>query len=97
MKNDIEIVEVRTRPERREFVEYPLRLYKDCPHFVPPLYGDEMKIFTDKNAYADTCETVCFIARKDGKTVGRIQGIWQKQSNELDGEKRVQWAGGQTA
>ena len=70
----LEIVEVRTRKQRKEFVEYPLRLYKGNPYFVPPLYGDEMAMFTDKNIYKKTCDSVFYLAVKDGKTVGRIQG-----------------------
>jgi GNAT superfamily N-acetyltransferase len=88
---NIRIIEVKKRAEMREFVEFPLRLYKNCPWFVPPLYGDEMKIFTDKNAYADTCSSVFYLAMRDGKTVGRIQGIIQRQYNELHGEKRVRF------
>ena len=87
----VNIIEVKTRAQRHEFVKFPLRLYKDCPYFVPPLYGDEMTIFTDKNAYADTCESVFYIAQRDGKTVGRIQGIIQKQFNQLHGEKRFRF------
>jgi dsRNA-specific ribonuclease len=35
------IKEVRSARDVKEFIEFPLRLYKKCPHFVPPLYGDE--------------------------------------------------------
>lgn len=87
----IEIIEVKTRAQRREFVNFPLRLYKSCPQFIPPLYADEMAIFTDKNAYADTCESVFFLAKREGKTVGRIQGIIQRQFNELNNEKRLRF------
>ncbi len=87
----VNVIEVKSRSDRREFVELPLRLYKDCPYFVPPLYGDEMAVFTEKNAYADTCVSAFFLAKKDGKTVGRIQGIIQKQYNELHSEKRVRF------
>ncbi|MBO5938769.1 MAG: hypothetical protein J6Q82_04630 [Clostridia bacterium] len=90
MKN-VKIVEVKTKAEQREFVRFSIRLYKGCSQFVPPLYGDEMKIFTTKNAYADTCESVFFLAVQDRKTVGRIQGILQKQFNELHAEKRVRF------
>ena len=90
MKN-IEIIEVKSRAQRHEFVKFPLRLYKKCPQFVPPLYSDEMKMFTDKNAYADTCVSVFFLAKQGKKTVGRIQGIIQKQFNELHGEKRLRF------
>ena len=65
---DLQITEGKTKKERREFVEFPLRLYRDCPYFVPPLYADEMKIFTAKNAYADTSDSVFFLARENGKT-----------------------------
>ena len=82
---------VRTKRERREFVEFPLRLYKNVSQFVPPLYSDEMKIFTDKTAYADTCQSEFFLATKDGKTVGRIQGIIQRQFNEIHNERRLRF------
>lgn len=88
----VRIIKVKTRAQRREFVNFPLRLYRKCPYFVPPLYGDEMKIFTEKNAYADTCDSVYFLAVQNGKTVGRIQGILQKQSNELHNEKRLRFS-----
>ncbi len=41
----VEIREVKTRKEQKEFIEFPLKLYKDNPCFVPPLYGDEKKMF----------------------------------------------------
>ena len=91
MSEAIQVVEVSTKTQRRAFVKFPLTLYKNCPYFVPPLYGDEMKIFTDKNAYADTCESVFFLALQNGKVVGRIQGILQKQSNDLHAERRLRF------
>ncbi len=87
----LEIIEVKTKKQRKEFVEYPLRLYKGNPYFVPPLYGDEMKMFTEKNVYHRTCLSVFFLAVKEGKTVGRIQGIIQKQYNEIHGTKQVRF------
>ena len=87
----VEIREVRTRRERREFVELPLRMYKDCPYFCPPLYGDEMDIFGSRNIYNDSCDTVYYLAYRDGKAVGRIAGIIQKAANLKNGEKRVRF------
>lgn len=89
--SNIEIIEVKSRAQRHQFVKFPLKLYKNCPQFVPPLYSDEMKIFTDKNAYADTCTSVFFLAKRDNKIVGRIQGIVQNQFNELHNEKRLRF------
>ncbi len=87
----IEIVKVRTKKQQREFLQFPLRLYKDNPFFAPPLYGDEKKMFKRNFVYNDTCETEFFLAVDDGKTVGRISAILQKASNEKRGEKRVRF------
>ncbi len=86
------IIEVTTKKQRKEFVEYPLRLYKGNPYFVPPLYGDEMKIFTPKNVYFNTCDSAFFLAVREGKTVGRIQGIIQKQYNEIHDKKQLRFS-----
>lgn len=87
----IEVREVKTRKERKEFLTFPLKLYKGHDCFVPPLYGDEKKIFKADYVYYDTCEAVYFNAYKDGKIVGRISGILQKASNEKMGQKRVRF------
>lgn len=87
----LEIKEVKTKKDQKRFVEYPLKLYKDNPYFVPPLYGDEIKMFTDKNIYSKTCDSAWFLALRDGKVVGRIQAIIQKKYNEIHNEKQVRF------
>lgn len=85
------IYEVKTKKEQKEFLEFPLKMYKDCPYFVPPLYGDEKQIFSKKYVYADTCESVFFLCKDGKKVVGRISGILQRAHNEKTGEKRVRF------
>ena len=87
----VEIKKVTTAKQKREFLNFPLKMYKDNPYFVPPLYGDEKKIFRDDYVYYDTCEAVYFNAYRDGKMVGRISGILQKVSNEIRNEKRIRF------
>jgi len=87
----VTIREVRTGKERREFLNFPLDLYRENPNFVPPLYGDEKKIFRKNYVYYDTCEAVYYNAYRDGKIVGRISGILQKAANEKNHEKRVRF------
>ncbi len=87
----IEVREVKTRKEKKEFLDFPLRLYKGNPYFVPPLYGDEKKIFRKDYVYYDTCEAVYYNAYKNGKIAGRISGILQKSSNERRNEKRIRF------
>ena len=86
----IEIKEVKTSHDIKKFIEFPLKLYKKCPYFVPPLYGDEKKLIKS-GGNSDIAESVFFLAEQDGKTVGRIQGIIQKQYNENHGVKQVRF------
>ena len=87
----IEIVEAKTHRQQRDFLNFPLKLYKDNPNFVPPLWGDEKKIFRPDYVYYDTSEAVYYNAYRGGEMVGRISGILQKASNELRNEKRVRF------
>ena len=87
----IEVRQVRSKREQKQFLNFPLDLYKDNPCFVPPLWMDEKKIFDKDYVYRETCEDECWLAFKDGKVAGRIQGILQKASNEKTGEKRIRF------
>lgn len=82
---------VTTRAQRKEFLDFPLKLYAGNDCFVPPLYGDEKKIFGNKNAYHDTCDSSFFLAYDEGRVVGRISGIIQRAANEKNNEKRVRF------
>ncbi|MBQ8849479.1 MAG: GNAT family N-acetyltransferase [Clostridia bacterium] len=86
----VKVRQVKGRRDIKEFIELPLRLYKDCPYFVPPLYGDEKKLLRS-GGNSDTADSVFFLAERDGKTVGRIQGIIQKQYNELHGCRKLRF------
>ena len=87
----VEIKEVKERKDIKEFIEFPLRLYKGNPYFVPPLYMDERALFKKNTVYEEQAESVFFLAKQGKKTVGRIQGILQRVSNEKWGQKRVRF------
>ncbi|MBQ4568506.1 MAG: GNAT family N-acetyltransferase [Ruminococcus sp.] len=86
----VEVRQVKTKKDIKEFIEFPLRLYKKCPYFIPPLYGDEKKLLTSggNTKYA---ESAFFLALKDGKTAGRLHAIIQKQYNELHSTTQVRF------
>ncbi len=87
----VEIKEVKTKKQQKEFLNFPLNLYKDNPYFVPPLYMDEKKIFKKNYLYLDQAEAVYYNAYIDGKIVGRISGIIQHVSNKKENQKRVRF------
>src|SRR5271169_4576128 len=37
---NIQLVDTDHRSHGKQFVEYPFKLYKDCPQWVPPLFTD---------------------------------------------------------
>ncbi len=87
----LRIKEVKSRKDVKEFISFPLRLYKGNPYFVPPLYADEKALFRKNTVYSEQAESAFFLAVENGKTVGRIQGILQRVSNEKWGQKRVRF------
>ena len=87
----ITIREVQTKKEQKQFIDFPLRLYKGNHYFVPPLYGDEKGMFKKGFIYNDCCDIVSYLAYDGDRVVGRIQGIIQKASNEKRNEKRVRF------
>lgn len=87
----VEIKQVKTRKEIKQFIEFPLNLYKGNPYFVPPLYSSERDLFKKKNPFASACDTIYFLAYKDNKLVGRISGIIQNDANTKWNQKRVRF------
>ncbi|MDE5887008.1 MAG: N-acetyltransferase [Muribaculaceae bacterium] len=72
-----------TKENLKAFTQYQIDLYKENPYFVPPLISDDVATLSpEKNPAFDFCESVYFMAYKDGKPVGRIAGILNKQVNE---------------
>ncbi len=86
----VTVREVKTKRDIRAFIEFPLRLYKDCKWFVPPLYRDEKKLL-GSGGCTDDADAVFLLAQRDGKTVGRVQGIIQKRYNEKQGCRQMRF------
>lgn len=86
----LEIREVKTAWDIREFIEFPLRLYKNCPYFVPPLYSDEKKLLKSGGKTQDA-DAVFYLALRGGITVGRIQGILQKEYNRAHNTRQIRF------
>ena len=86
----VTVREVKTKKDIKEFIELPIRMYRGCEWFVPPLYSDEKKLIL-AGGKPDIAESVFLLAERDGQIVGRIQGILHKQYNKLRGEKRIRF------
>lgn len=69
----ITIHPVKDKADKREFVELAFRLNRGDPAWVPPLKGDAFDLLTPgKNPWFEHGKAQLFLARRDGRTVGRI-------------------------
>ena len=91
LKPTLEIVPVRGRKMLLEFIRFPFELYKDCPQWVPPFEDDEIKSLTEANPSLSFCDKEIYLARREGKTVGRVVAIINHKANEKWGEKVVRF------
>ncbi|MBR2433677.1 MAG: hypothetical protein IKB21_03655, partial [Clostridia bacterium] len=89
----IKIEEVKTKKQLKAFVDFPTKLYENCPQYVHPLRMDEISSFNPaKNVNFEDCEAICFLAYENDRVVGRIAAIIQKAYNKKVNEKRVRFS-----
>lgn len=88
----IQVEEVKTRKQKRAFVDFPTKLYKDNNYYVHPLWADEYGLFSPKkNVSYDDCDIIFLLAYKDGKVAGRVCGVVQKLYNAKNNLKRARF------
>ncbi len=79
MSAPVEIVPLaRDRGGIRRFLRVPYALYPPDSLWVAPVEMDLVKVFTDANPLFAHAEMQLWVARCDGRDVGRIAGIWDR-------------------
>ena len=83
------IKEVTTRKDLKTFVQFPNRLYKSNPYYVPQIESMDRDTLTpEKNHAFEVCEGKYWLAYNDkGEVVGRVAGIINHKYNEKTSEK----------
>lgn len=90
--SDIIIKEVKSKSDLKKFIDFPEKLYRNNPCYVPPLYFDQVDTLTpSKNPASSFCESVLYLAYKDGETVGRVAVIINNKANEQWDHKEVRF------
>ena len=88
----VEIREIHTKKELKQFIQFANDLYADCPYYCPPLLFDELNCFDpEKNPALEVCEFQLWMAYREGKPVGRVAGIINRRANEKWGFKHVRF------
>jgi hypothetical protein len=71
----------------KEFIEFPYALYRNEPHWVPPLrIAVKDLLHREKHPFYANAEAEFFLARKNGKTVGRVAAIIDRNHNRVHNE-----------
>lgn len=84
----VEIVEVGGGREMKEFIELPYRLYRSYPQWVPPLRMAVKELLDrKKHPFYRNAEAAFFLARREGRVVGRIAAIFDRNHNRFQEEE----------
>lgn len=91
MKADSQGVEVkpaRSAREQRQFLDLPYRLHRDNANWVAPLKIAQKDILnTRRHPFYKTADAEKFLAKRDGRVVGRVMAIINHAHNEYHGER----------
>ena len=73
--------------ERKAFLSFPWRVYKDDPYWVPPIFSERVH-FTDpkKNPFFETNEAQLYLALRGEEIVGTIAAFTNRRHNEHQNE-----------
>lgn len=81
-----------TRKNLKMFTQFQIDLYEGNDCYVPPLISDDVATLSpSKNPAFDFCEACYFMAFRDGKPVGRVAGMINRQVNESHGKRTARF------
>jgi len=89
----VEIRAVSGRGDLKAFIDLPYRLHANHPHWVPPLRLERWSFLSRRmNAFFSHGEAEYFLARRDGRVVGRVSAQINHAFNDAQ-KKRWGWFG----
>jgi hypothetical protein len=86
--HDFEIQRVKDDKDMNRFIRLPWQIYKNDPHWVPPLIKDvKFKLNRSKHPFFEHARMELFLAIRQTKTLGRIVAIVDYRHNEFHKER----------
>ncbi len=74
--SEIKIITPTSRRDKKRFLLFPWEIYKNDPHWIPPLLANEKGLLGyAKEPFYERNQIQTFLAERDGKVVGRIAAI----------------------
>jgi len=85
---DVEIRRITSKQDLDRFVRLPWKLYKNDPHWVPPLLRDvRLKLDRSKHPFFEHAKMELLLACRGNDVVGRIAAVVDDRHNEFHHEK----------
>ena len=85
---DVEVSLVATGLEKDRFIRLQYELYRGNPFFVPPLLMERHEFLdAEKNPFYRHAEVALFLATREGKPVGRVAAVEDRNYNTFHGSK----------
>lgn len=89
MSEFIKVEAVASKQQQQEFLQLPWFLYEEDPNWIPPLLSNIKELLNYKpHPFYQKSQIQTFLARRDGKVVGRIAAIVDGFHNEYHKERR---------
>lgn len=89
MSEAVQCEEVRSRRERRQFLDLERTIYRDDPNWVPPIWQVRRELVGFKpHPFYDDAECQAFLVRRGDRPVGRVLAIVNHAHNRRYDDKR---------
>jgi GNAT superfamily N-acetyltransferase len=83
----VQVAEVKSKADLETFIDVPWKIYEGDPYWVPPLRFERRDMLDrEKNPFFQHAEAAYFVARMDGRPVGRISAQVDKLAQQYQGE-----------
>jgi len=88
----IEKIDTTDRCQVRRFIDVPFQIYKDSLQWVPPIRVDmRTALNRNKHPFYEHSTADFFLARRDGRDVGRVAAIVNRNYNAYHGSRMGQF------
>ncbi len=88
----IETVNLDSKTEVNAFVQFQYDLYRDVPQFTPPFYSDiKLMLNKKKHPFYERSDGEFYVAKSDGKIVGKLGILENKPFNDYHKTKKAQF------
>ena len=87
-RDSLTVEPIRDKKALRQFITFPWIVYCDDPYWVPPLISEQKGLFNrKKNPFFRHAYVELFLARRNGRVIGRIVSIVNQNHNSFHNDK----------